>query len=90
MRSKIISFRAPAPLYDAMMQLCRDNGYGELSNFMIAIALLSIQDSRRPNWIKHIANAKPKIQDFMIDRLLKWPQDKEGMVEAMRRMDINK
>lgn len=87
MRSKTISFRVPYPLYDALKELCHSRNYTGISNCMIAIALLAIQDSRRPSWISLIANAPPKLQDYLIDRLLKWPQDRDELVDAMKRMD---
>jgi hypothetical protein len=81
------SFRVPMVLHDALTKLAKDREFKNLSRFWVALGLLAVQDSRRPSWIKQIANADPNIRDYLIEQMLKFPLDIEGMIEVLQNMD---
>jgi len=87
MRSRQLSFRVTWKLYDELKGLSQKQGYKNLSRFLTALALLAIQDKRRKEWVRAIANADPKLQDYLIDRMLGFPTDLKGMLEMMKRLD---
>jgi hypothetical protein len=87
MRTHKESFRVPLVLHDALAKLAKDREFKNLSRFWVALGLLAVQDSRRPSWIKQIANADPNIRDYLIEQMLKFPLDIDGMIEVLRHMD---
>jgi hypothetical protein len=87
MRSRQISFRVTWKLYDQLNRLGRERGYKNLSRFMIGLTLKAIQDSKRRVWIPGIANADPKEQDYLIDKLLTFPTDMKEMRAMLEKMD---
>jgi hypothetical protein len=87
MRTHKESFRVPLVLHDALTKLAKDREFKNLSRFWVALGLLAVQDSRRPSWIKQIANADPNTRDYLIEQMLKFPLDIDGMIEVLRHMD---
>jgi hypothetical protein len=87
MRSRQVSFRIQPELYEEMDRLCKRRGYRNLSRFFWAQAVMAVQDSRRTAWLLQLANAKPKEQDELVHKMLKWPLSLKGMVEMTRKLD---
>lgn len=84
MRSRSITFRPPIPLYEAIRKLSKKQGYGNLSKFLIGACIIAILDEHRKGWIPAIANANPKLQDYMIRQVLEVPQEIEGMIKTFK------
>src|SRR4029077_6407752 len=87
MRSRQISFRVTWKLYDELDRLSRELGFKNLSRFMIGLALLAIQDHKRKTWLPGIANADPKLQDYLIDKVLEFPTDMKELETMLKRLD---
>lgn len=87
MRSKIVTFRIPWPLYNALKTLAKERKFRNLSRFLVGLCIIAVQNSRRTTWVAELSNANPKIQDYILDRMLKWPLDLKGMAEAIARMN---
>lgn len=87
MRSHPVSCRVPDTLYKALTKLCHERGYKNVSRCMIANSLIAVQDARRPIWVKEIANAKAKMQDYIIDKMLAFPMTLEEMVKYLKPTD---
>lgn len=66
MRSEKVSFRIPFELHQSLVKMSNQYGYLSLSRFMLGLCLAAVRDDLRGNWIKHVANAKPKAQDEII------------------------
>ena len=84
MRTKQISFRVTFKLHDQLDQLCKEEGYKNISRYLIAMCLAAVQAKRRNLRIRSVANADPKMQDFLIDGILGFPTDMDGMVKALK------
>lgn len=87
MRSRHISFRVPFPLYDALDALCVERGYKSISRLMIANCIIAIQNERRRIWVREIANASPKQQDYLIDKMLTFPTDMPAMLKLLGKLN---
>jgi hypothetical protein len=87
MRSRVVNFRLQPEIYEEIERLCKRRGFKNLSRFFWALAIMSIQDSRRVTWLIQLANAKPKDQDELVRRMLKWPMSLRGMLEMTRKLD---
>jgi len=86
MRSRKVDFRLTWRVYDELQRLSDDAGYKNVSRFLKGLCLKAIQDDRRKTWVRDIANADPKLQDFLIDKMLSWPTDTKRMIEVMRKI----
>jgi hypothetical protein len=89
MRTREIRFRVTWQLYEELDKLCGEQGFKNISRYMTSLCLAAIQDKRRKTWVRGIANADPKLQDYLIDKMMSFPQDMEGMIEMIKRMDDN-
>ena len=86
-RSRKISFRVTFKLYEELSRIGRERGYKNLSRFMIGLTLKAIQDSKRRVWIPGIANADPKVQDYLIDKVLEFPTDVKDLIKMLEKLD---
>jgi hypothetical protein len=73
MRSKKVTFRVPWVVHDLMHEEALSRGYRTLARYFLAVGLLDVYEARRRRWMRDIANANPKTQDFMIDEFARLP-----------------
>ena len=84
MRSKKITFRVPWVVYDAMQEEARSRGYRTLARYFLAVGLLDVYEARRRRWMRDIANANPKTQDFMVDEYMRFPVEHDELVRIFK------
>ena len=86
MRSKRITVRLPFPLAEAMDEVCKARGFDHMHACIIGACIMVVQNERRKTWVPTIANAKPKDQDFMLEKMLKFPMSKNGILRELRKL----
>lgn len=87
MRSRRISLRVPWPLDDAMKTTCAALGFENDHACWIGAGIVFVQNYRRFKWVREIANAKPKDQSFMLEKMLRFPTDFAGMIRELKKLD---
>jgi hypothetical protein len=87
MRSRRISLRIPWPLAEALDETCKQDGYENLHACIIGACTFVVQVNRIHSRIIHVANAKPKTQDFVLEKWLSFPTDLDGMVNELKKLD---
>jgi hypothetical protein len=87
MRSRKKSNRIPWPLDDAMKKICKEEGYKNDNACTIGALVRFVQDHRRREWVRNLANAKPRTQDFIMSKMFSFPTDPEGMIRELRKLD---
>lgn len=80
MRSKLISLKVPWPVLDAMQEICVEDEYGNMHECIIAALIEKVLTHRRRRFVKSIAAANPKTQDYLLEKTLTFPMD---ALEAM-------
>jgi hypothetical protein len=86
MRSKRITVRLPFPLHEALIDTCQARGFDHLHACILGACIMLVQNERRKSWVPSIANAKPKDQDFMLEKMLSFPTDKSAIIQALRKL----
>jgi hypothetical protein len=86
-RSCKVEFRLQRQVYKEICRLSKKRGYKNLSRFFTGLAIMAVQDSRRLVWVVQLANAKPKDQDELVRRMLKWPLSLKAMIKMTRKLD---
>lgn len=98
MRSDRISFRLIPKLKKKVREISDMGGFKNLSRLLFAMTILIVQDHRRgqcfiaslPSWIRDLANADPKDQDYAVEHMLNWPTDFNEMLTLMKEIDRKK
>lgn len=87
MRSVSITVRLPFPLHEALRNAC-DDEYDHIHACVIGACINFVQGRRAAKWISKIANAKPKQQDYLLDKMLSFPiGSADDMVEFLKKTD---
>jgi hypothetical protein len=76
-------------------KLVKDGQFKNLSRLMFALSIAAIQNDRRgqgfygprPSWVRDLANADPRDQDYAVRHMLKWPQEFPAMLALMKKID---
>jgi hypothetical protein len=87
MRSRRVSLRVPWPLADEMEKICREEEFESTHACWIGAGIIFVQNHRRRSYVRVIANAKPKTQDYLLTHLFSFPADLKGMLETLARLD---
>ena len=86
MRSKSLTVRIPWPLYSALERLCQEHHCENMHACIIGACTFAVQVSRIAPRVVEVANAKPKLQDFVLDKWLAFPTDLQGMVKELKKL----
>ena len=86
MRSKSLTVRFPWPLYGKLETLCAECGAENMHACVIGVCTFAVQLRAIIPRVVLVANANPKIQDFVLDKWFDFPTDLPGMVEALKRL----
>lgn len=84
MRSRSISLRVPWEIVEAMEKICNTDGFPSSNACWIAAALEFIQWHRRRTLAIMIANASPKLQTYLIRKLLQFPAELDAIIAEMQ------
>ena len=84
MRSRSRTVRLPFIVDDVLQQMCKESGYTDMSNCILGACIILIQNKRRETWVREVANAKPKLQDFLLEKMLSFPLHVPDMIEALK------
>ena len=87
MRSRRVSLRVPWPLADEMERICKEEEFQNTHACWIGAGVTFVQNNRRRSYVRVIANAKPRTQDYLLKHLFSFPTDLDGMVEYLKRLD---
>jgi len=87
MRSSQMSLKLPYPIKDALKQICEAEKYDSLHSCVIGALIEKVQNYRRTKWVHEIANANPKTQDYLLDKMLAFPLEVDEAVEYFRKVD---
>ncbi len=88
MRSKSVSMKVPWPLEDEMERVCHDEGYANMNACRIGAFIEKCQNNRRYRYVRAIANANPKDQSFLLERLFSFPlYDTKEMMKYFQQLE---
>ena len=96
MRSDTFSFRCTRDLSPEVKRLSKKGGFINESRFLMGLVILAWHDDRRgqvftgPSWVRDLANAKPKDQDYAIKHMKNWPDQFPEMLKMMKKIDSSK
>jgi hypothetical protein len=88
MRSHPRSLKVPHVLDEAIVkEICNKLGFENEHACWIGIGIMAVQIARMLPRIVAVANAKPKTQDFVLDKWLLFPTDLNGMLRELKKLN---
>ena len=74
----------PWVVCEVMEEEARSRGYRSLARYCLAVGLLDVYEARRRRWMRDIANANPKTQDFMVDEFMRLPVEHDKILRIFK------
>lgn len=88
MRSRARSLKVPHTLDKAILKdVCDTLGFENEHACWIGLGILAVQVARLLPRVVQVANAKPKTQDFVLDKWFSFPTDLDGIVRELKKLD---
>lgn len=82
-----MSLKLPNPIKDALAEIRSEENYKNLHACVIGALIEKVLNHRRRKWVRSMAHAKPKTQDYLLDKMLGFPLEGDEAVEYFRRLD---
>lgn len=87
MRSKQMSLKLPWRVEEALRQICKEENYENFHSCVIGALIEKVQSHKRRSLVKSIAQANPKLQDYLLDKMFEFPLDAKGAAAVFRKGD---